>query len=168
MNEFFLLACEDNTHVNGLLSISAPADIVGWDTTCTSGTIYSNSISTCPNWHTFASGTPSCYIKTTLNGNGRAKIDFGNCYSNGVAKLFLDGKEIASAGASEPNIVKEFDFTDGSELMLTDESYGVISFNSFEDLNCKPSNPSKCLYNNSREETIHGNTVAYSSIAFDF
>jgi len=129
-------ACEDNTHVNGLLSISAPADIVGWETTCTSGTIYSNSISTCPNWHTFASGTPSCYIKTTLNGNGRAKIDFGNCYSNGVAKLFLDGNEIASAGASEPNIVKEFDFTDGSELMLTEESYGVISFNSFEVLTC--------------------------------
>ena len=148
MNEFSLLGCEDNTHVNGLLSISAPADIVGWETTCTSGNIYGNSLSTCDgNWFTFASGTPSCYIKTTLNGNGRAKIDFGNCYNNGVAKLFLDGYEIASAGASEANVVKEFDFTDGSELMLTEEQFGTIIFNSFEVLTCKPS---KCLYNNSQ------------------
>ena len=150
MNESFLLGCEDNTHVNGLLETNAPAEIVGWETTCPNGNIYGSSISSCnSNWHTYFSNTPSCYIKTTLNGNGRAKIDFGNCWDDGVAKLFLDGNEIASAGASEVNVVKEFDFTDGSELKLTEEGYGVISFNSFEDLTCKPSNPSKCLYNNS-------------------
>ena len=137
MNKYFLLGCEDNSHVNGLLEISAPADIVGWEITCTHGNIYGHSLSTCDgNWFTFAAGTSSCFIKTTLNGNGRAKIDFGNCYSDGVAKLFLDGNEIASAGASEPSIVKEFDFTDGSELKLTEESYGVIIFNSFEVLTC--------------------------------
>ena len=137
MNKYFLLGCEDNSHVKGLLNISAPEDIVGWHTTCTHGNIYGDSISDCSgNWFTYASGSPSCYIKTTLNGNGRAKIDFGNCYDDGVAKLFLDGNEIASAGASEVNVVKEFDFADGSELMLTEESYGVISFNSFEVLTC--------------------------------
>ena len=137
MNEFSLLGCEDNTHVNGLLVTSAPADIVGWETTCPNGYIYGQSISSCNgNWFTYSSGTPSCYIKTTLNGNGRAKIDFGNCYSNGVAKLFLDGNEIASAGANEFNVVKEFDFTDGSELMLTEETYGIITFNSFKVLTC--------------------------------
>ena len=142
MNKYFLLDCEDNTHVNGLLVTIAPADIVGWETTCTHGNIYGHSISNCSgNWFTYASGSPSCYIKTTLNGNGRAKIDFGNCYNNGVAKLFLDGNEIASAGANEVNIVKEFDFTEGSELKLTEESYGIISFNSFEVLShrCKSS-----------------------------
>ena len=148
MNKYFLLGCEDNTHVNDLLETSAqarrkrgaprvfnPAGIVGWENTCTHGNIYGDSISACSgNWFTYASGSPSCYIKTTLNGNGRAKIDFGNCWNNGVAKLFLDGNEIASAGASEVNIVKEFDFTDGSELKLTEESYGIISFNSFKVL----------------------------------
>jgi len=84
----------------------------------------------------FKSGSPSCHIKTTLNGSGRAKIDFGNCFTEGVSKLFLDGNEIASAGASEANIVKEFDYTDGSELKLTEEQTGVISFNSFGVLTC--------------------------------
>ena len=140
MNTFFNLGCEDNAHVNGLLEISAPADLVAWETTCPNGNIYGESVGSCPNWFAYSSGTPSCFIKTTLNGYGRAKIDFGNCESSGVAKLFLDGNEIASAGASEVNIVKEFDFTDGSELKLMEESYGIISFNSFEVLThgCKP------------------------------
>ena len=137
MNESFLLGCEDNTHVKGLLEISAPADIVGWETTCPHGKIYGNSISNCSdNWYTYSSGSPSCYIKTTLNGNGRAKIDFGNCWDDGVAKLFLDGNEIASAGGSEVNVVKEFDFTDGAELKLMEEGSGVISFNFFKVLTC--------------------------------
>jgi len=127
--------CEDNSHVSGLLEISAPEDIVEWETTCTHGNIYGDSVSSCPNWHTFTSGSSFCHIKTTLNGSGRAKIDFGNCFNDGVSKLFLNGNEIASAGASE-NIIKEFDFTDGSELKLTEEQSGVISFNSFEVLTC--------------------------------
>ena len=137
MNEYFLLGCEDNSHVNGLLKISAPEDIIGWETTCTHGNIYGTSAgSSCPNWHTFKSGSPSCSIKTTLNGSGRAKIDFGNCFNEGVSAVFLDGNEIAKAGASEVNIVKEFDFTDGSELKLTEVGNGVISFNSFGVLTC--------------------------------
>ena len=137
MNKYFLLGCEDNTHVNGLLVTNAPADIVGWETTCTHGNIYGNSISSCSgNWFTYASGSPSCYIKTTLNGSGHAKIDFGNCFNDGIVKVFLDGNEIASAGGDEFNVVKEFDYTDGSELKLMETGNGVISFNSFEVLTC--------------------------------
>ena len=119
------------------MSISAPEDLVGagWETTCTAGTIYGSSLSTCLGyWHIFLPGTNSCFIKTTLNGNGRAEIDFGNCSSDGGAKLWLDGNEIASAGADEENVVIEFDFTDGSELMLTEEGTGILSFSSFEVL----------------------------------
>ena len=138
MNKYFRVDCQ-NTHVNGLLSISAPEDLVGagWETTCTQGTIYGSSLATCSGyWYIFLGGSTSCFIKTTLNGNGRAKIDFGNCSSDVGAKLWLDGNEIASAGADEENVVKEFDFTDGSELKLTEEGQGVITFNSFEVLTC--------------------------------
>jgi len=46
--------CEDNSHVNGLLKISAPEDIIGWETTCTHGNIYGTSAgSSCPNLHFF-------------------------------------------------------------------------------------------------------------------
>jgi hypothetical protein len=44
--------------------------------------------------------------------------------------------EIASAGGNEFNVVKEFDYTDGSELKLFETGNGVISFNSFEVLTC--------------------------------
>lgn len=129
--------CEDNSHVKGLLNISAPEDIVGWHTTCTHGNIYGTSAgSTCPNLHFYASGTHTCFIKTTLHGSGHAKIDFGNCFNDGVSKLFLDGNEIASAGASQATVVKEFDYTDGAELKLTEEGSGVISFNFFKVLTC--------------------------------
>ena len=74
--------------------------------------------------------------ESVTNGSGHAKIDFGNCFSDGVVKLFLDGNEIASAGGNEFNVVKEFDYTDGSELKLFETGNGVISFNSFEVLTC--------------------------------
>ena len=137
MNKCFLLGLEYNSHVKGLLNTTAPEDVVDWEITCTHGTIYGTPESaTCPNWHTFASGSHTCFIKTTLHGSGHAKIDFGNCYTDGVSKLFLDGNEIASAGANQASVVKEFDFTDGAELKLTEEGSGVIGFNFFKVLTC--------------------------------
>jgi len=128
--------CEDNSHVKHLSKHSAPEDIFGWITTCNHGSIYGSSVATCPNWHIYFSGSPSCHIETTLNGSGHAKIDFGNCFNDGEVKVFLDGNEIASAGGNEFNVVKEFDYTDGSELKLFETGNGVISFNSFEVLTC--------------------------------
>ena len=128
----FVAAC--NEHVNGLFN-NYPANVPEWEITCSHGSVYGDTQNKCQKW--LASyGSSSCFIRTTLKGNGRARIDFGNCWHNSVVKVFLDGNEIASAGGSEDSIVKEFDFTDGSELKLTEEQYGIISFNSFEALNC--------------------------------
>ena len=135
-NGYFLAAC--NEHVNGLfneINHSYPATISEWEITCKDGSIYGDTHNNCQNFLAYY-GSTSCFIKTTLKGNGRARIDFGNCWHNSVVKVFLDENEIASAGGSQDNIVKEFDFTDGSELRLTEEQYGIISFNSFEVLNC--------------------------------
>ena len=77
-------------------------------------------------------------MKTTLIGTGKGKLDFGNCYKTGtgVVKVSLNGNVIATAQNGTEETV-EFDFTDGDELKLSEEEYGVIMFNSFEVLNCK-------------------------------
>ena len=76
-------------------------------------------------------------MKTKLIGRGKGKLDFGNCWKHkGVVKVSLDGNVIASAQNGTEKVV-EFDFTDGNELKLSEENYGVIMFNSFEVLNCK-------------------------------
>ena len=135
MNTFFS-AC--NEHVSALfnkIDYSFPANIPEWEINCTRGSIYGDTRNNCQKWLAYY-GSTSCFSKTSLNGNGRARIDFGNCWHNSVVKVFLDGNEIASANGSAHSIVKEFDFTDGSELKLTEEQYGIISFNSFEVLGC--------------------------------
>ena len=75
-------------------------------------------------------------MKTKLIGRGKGKLDFGNCYNLGVVNVSLDGNVIATAQNGTGKVV-EFDFTDGNELKLSEEEYGVIMFNSFEVLNCK-------------------------------
>ena len=77
-------------------------------------------------------------MKTKLIGRGKGKLDFGNCYKavTGVVKVSLDGNVIATAQKGTEEVV-EFDFTDGNELKLSEENYGVIMFNSFEVLNCE-------------------------------
>ena len=86
-----------------------------------------------------------CFARTTIKGNGRARIDFGNCQPTkntpgqsgmGIVKVFVDDIKIASAGKGQNSVVKEFDFCDGMELKLTREQWSIISFNSFEVLNC--------------------------------
>ena len=77
-------------------------------------------------------------MKTKLTGRGKGKLDFGNCWIGmGVVKVSLDGIVIASAQNGTENEVVEFDFTDGNELKLSEESSGIIRFNSFEVLNCQ-------------------------------
>ena len=78
-------------------------------------------------------------MKTKLIGRGKGKLDFGNCYKalTGVVKVSLNGNVIATAQNGTENETVEFDFTNGNELTLSEENYGIIRFNSFEVLNCK-------------------------------
>ena len=131
---------------------SAPADIPGWKTTCSRGSWTTHEYDDkCPNWYAFHGSVfkekaQPCFASTTIKGNGRAKIDFGNCYTDwryhydhkdpAIVKVFLDDIEIASAGEGQKSVVKEFDFCDGMELKLAKEQWSTISFNSFEVLSC--------------------------------
>ena len=44
------------------------------------------------NWHGFIGDDLIGSIKTILNGCGKAKLDFGNCYKTGTTQVKLDGK----------------------------------------------------------------------------
>ena len=75
------------------------------------------------------------YIKAKLEGFGTGRLDFGNCWTSEIVKVFLDGIEIASAPVSTPNKIVEFTF-DSSELEIREEDIGILVFNSFEVLTC--------------------------------
>ena len=69
-------------------------------------------------------------ISTTFSGNGRAELDFGNCFETGTVYAYLDGNEIASASKETPNVKVEFGFNDESILKITEVDVGVIQLNS--------------------------------------
>ena len=78
-------------------------------------------------------------ISTVLRENGRAKLDFGNCWiepnTDDAVIVYLNDKEIASASKETPSKIIEFDFKDGDVLKL-EEVNNVIIFNDFEILYC--------------------------------
>ena len=79
--------------------------------------------------HTFGS------IKTKMKGQGCAKLNYGNCFTSSYVKVWLDGREISVAHASEKSIEVDFQFSEGQELKL-EEGNAVILFNSYEEYNC--------------------------------
>ena len=139
----FISVCEidenANKHVNDILKYkTSTTNIPEWVIDCpTQNTGYDVLPYTCQNWYCFKPGTPVGSIKTTLSGNARGKLDFGNCYTGGVVKVFLDNTEIASAPANTTSKTIEFDYYDGNELKLVEENTGIIMFNSFEVLDCE-------------------------------
>ena len=109
-------------------------NIPGWDIDCPKRKHYH----ICQNWYCYKSREEVGSIKTTLSGNGRAKLNFGNCWTSGVVKVFLDNIEIASATSGTASTTVEFDYNDGNELKLVEENVGIIVFNSFEELSSTP------------------------------
>ena len=99
-----------------------------------------NSTYGCINWYGWGYYTQTNVdfdgsISTTFIGNGRAELDFGNCYK-GTVYAYLDGQEIASASKYTPNVKVEFDFNDESILKITEEDIGIIQLNSLHIIQC--------------------------------
>ena len=149
----------ENKHVNDLLNLhyvwnqkpTTPGwkpTIPGWDIDCSEGFWNSYFYDTCPNWYCYNTNDlhQNGSIKTTLSGNGRAKLDFGNCWNGGVVKVFLNNTEIALAPGNTKSKKIEFDYTDGNELKFVEEDTAIIMFNSFEVLNCTPAGKSRMFY----------------------
>ena len=110
----------------------------------------------CVNWWCYNDGNGGLgVISTQLIGNGHARLDYGICLGSSSTShkvtVYLNGNEISSVvGGSmlKTSNVVDFDFTDSDTLMIEESGTAVFQFNSFSVVGCKPSNPSKCLYNN--------------------
>ena len=69
---------------------------------------------------------------TTLNGTGEGILDFGNCWNQGIVKVYLNGNEVGSADKNTPSKTITFEYTDGAELKICDEgANSIIQFNQF-------------------------------------
>ena len=67
----------------------------------------------CSNWYGFMNNDPIGSISTTFHGRGRARLNFGNCWTSGTVYAYLNGNAIASAPANTPSKTVEFDFNQG-------------------------------------------------------
>ena len=121
-----------NEHISNIIDFTDELEIPNWNVDCQ----YNSGISSCSNWYCWNIGLPVGSIQTELVGNGRGRLDFGNCWETGIVRVLLNGTEIASASANTPSITIEFDFTNREALKLVEESIGIIQFNQFEVLSC--------------------------------
>ena len=71
-------------------------------------------------------------IKLILQGSGTATLDYGNPYTGGTVKVYLNNVEIDSAGKNTPSKKKVFDFKDGGVLKLTEKGVSVLAINSLQ------------------------------------
>ena len=102
-----------NLHLNNLLQSKSTNIADGWTIDCNEG-VWNRAIGTgnwnnCQNWYGWKSSYKVGSIATTLSSFGRAKLNFGNCYSQyGFIKtkvcflvlLFLNYGQICSTSTS--------------------------------------------------------------------
>ena len=113
----YISAC----HVNRLIDVESPFTNTanGWTIDCDMGVWETVSEENkivrgrCRNWYGFMNENPIGSISTTFNGRGRARLDFGNCWTSGTVYAYLNGNAIASAPANTPSKTVEFDFNQG-------------------------------------------------------
>ena len=127
----YILACHGNDYLNNLLGSTSTNPAYGWTI---HGTWQQNKNwqkNVCSNWYGFNNAS----VKTIFDTKGRARLDFGNCYTSGTVYALLDGNVIASAPQNTPSKTVEFDFNIGSVLKITEEN-AIIQFNSLNIIQC--------------------------------
>ena len=82
-------------------------------------------------WYGWSANSTVGTLSVTLQGAGKVRLNFGNCWDNGTVKVYLNDELIATAAVGNKSVVKTFQFTAGSVLKLKDEDgNSVISLNS--------------------------------------
>ena len=97
---------------------------------------YYNSCGEGKHWYGYGNGETIGSIKTTLNGCGKAILDYGNCYIGGRVDVNLNGVRIDYAWSNTPSKLVEFSYTDGSVLEISEPSSSVIQFNKLSTFQC--------------------------------
>ena len=77
-------------------------------------------------WFGYSRGRSNGLIKTTFLGNGRATLDFGNCYHSGKVVVYLNGKEISRAKGYIRSKEIKFKYSKGDTLMIKEMNVAII------------------------------------------
>ena len=129
--------CALNDQLNELSKLKTKSTD-GWVIECSAGTWrespHSDSIN-CKNWFGW-SWPGACSLSTTLIGNGKAELDFGNCFLAGKVIAYINGNEIGLASADEGSKKIQFQYSHGSELKII-EDHAIIQFNSLNIIDCE-------------------------------
>lgn len=107
----------------------------GW---ITDSSILNNDYEPCEygnTWYGYNSGGPVGSIWTTFEGNGNGTLSFGNCYSRGNVKVFLNENNIAEATSSQRKEVV-FDYSVGDVLKISEYNWAIWKLYSFS-VQCK-------------------------------
>ena len=123
----YISVCHDNTANGWRYDIDSDSDLYTKKLCSKWGT---------NNWYGFKQGNAIGSISTIFNGRGRARLVFGNCWTTGTVKAYLDGTFIAFAPGSTPTKTVELYFNVGSILKITEENAAIISYNSLNIIQC--------------------------------
>ena len=145
------IVCLSNPHVNNLKS-SKSQNVDGWkfeDVTygpwreLDSNSELGLAVSEAPwfGWNENNDGDDVASISYTFKGNGKANLNYGNCFKQGevVAVAFRKkyGQEtISKAGMFQPHTDIEFEFQDGDELKISELKGAIIQFNNLTLVGC--------------------------------
>ena len=83
-------------------------------------------------WFGYEYGWPIGSIMTTFSLDGKATLNFGNCYFLGYVTVELNGKEISRAGPNDKSREVEFKFLKGDTITIKEVNVGIIKLNSLE------------------------------------
>ena len=76
------------------------------------------------------------FIEATFKGSGQGTLNFGNCFSDGIVKVHLNGVSIGSAFPNKKSEVVSFKYKKGDILRVWRQYVGIIAINSLK-LDCK-------------------------------
>ena len=86
-------------------------------------------------WYGYISGNPVGSIWTIFHVTGTGALSFGNCYTHGSVKVFLNEKEIAEATSLQIKEVS-FDYKVGDVLKIGEYDTAIRKLYSFS-VHCK-------------------------------
>ena len=82
------------------------------------------------NWFGWSPSSTVGTVSVTLQGNGEASLDFGNCWNHGEVNVYLNENIVATAPIKTFSKKVSFNFNNGDILKLRDEGWGsVITIN---------------------------------------
>ena len=101
---------------------------------------HNGSAAGCGGYNTFwgyTAGVPVGYVEATFKGSGIGTLNFGNCYTHAITKVYLNGHLISSAGPNQSSVVARFNYKRGDILRVAEEGGGIIKINSLKLDACK-------------------------------